>query len=493
MLRYKVYEVVTHPKFPSYSYKLSLVGFFVALYLWMNPQYIAERAFVSENALTAQTQSHRVLGSDIGEQVQSMEYFELTELEGTGVYTDLVRASRSSGEDCVAFLFPYSNKTLTLTLASDFKKYLEKDHSWLGTNVLLIFYNSSEPYSRGFRNWLDSYFQEPRKYFGLIRLAIQFDLNDQFEYLTLDPSGLNSVQTDIDMLVSMLKLFQKTKLPLKYPYVPEQFKKASKSFHHSLASWKNLVFPNVDSPHAYLLEKGILSVSVKSIGSQKNLFESRLELLKFLELSTRTFTALDEQLHAGYYFYYFSEPWQMVPLGKYSYLIAGLILPLVLQGIMILRSKWFDKEAMVLAVLPFVVSESLNLFTNKECGSEPPKLVWLLFTLSPFLYKTFVKEIDWEVYKAYSNFAMALGLFTTSLHILPLALLFSPLVLVKLFLRKINNYKLKGAVSPLLAVVFGVLPVQLAWNTEACSGHRVFSEGSRLLISSFWQLGFLIV
>mmetsp|Transcript_2478 Transcript_2478/g.3898 ORF Transcript_2478/g.3898 Transcript_2478/m.3898 type:complete len:184 (-) Transcript_2478:22-573(-) len=183
----------------------------------------------------------------------------------------------------------------------------------------------------------------------------------------------------------------------------------------------------------------------------------------------------------------------MVPLGKYSYLIAGLILPLVLQAIMMLRNKWFDKEAMILTVLPFVVSESFNLFTSKECGNEPPKLVWLLFTLSPFLYKTFVKQIDWEVYKAYSNFAMALELFTASLHILPLALLFSPLVLIKLFLGKINNYKLKGAVSPLLAVVFGVLPVQLAWNTEVCSGHRVFSEGSRLLISSFWQLGFLIV
>lgn len=494
MLRYQIYSIVTHPKFPYYSYRISILLFIASVYLLANPTLLTQKAFISENALSPHLQKSSIGKSDISTwenytDLEILEDISATEWPNTHeVYYKLIRGSRNSGTDCIAFVAPFRKGNIeNLKIMADFVGYMSKEHSWLGNNLLFIFYRDDEPFIDKFRGWLNSYMTGKDLYFGEIRAAFGIDLHETFSYATILSDGINGIQTDVDMLVTMLKMFTKdVKLPLFYPApytteLPFPFDKLA----YTLSSWVSIVKGWPHHAHSYFLSQGILSLTIATDTKPVlSLTTNKLQFLKLLELTVKTFSGLEEQLHAGYYFYYFSDQWTMLPLGRYAFILVAMALPLLCQAILIFQKKSFDSNALCLVLSPYIIATMAIILTrmqNISCDHHELKenYWWIFVAVTSHLPSFFYKNVDKDVFHAYSNISLGLSIVILGLVFFPLAIVagLSCIPCKLLILNHRRKYRVLVVIVVFTVAASGVLwgGLQEWLEVEICSGHKIWT------------------
>lgn len=102
---------------------------------------------------------------------------------------------------------------------------------------------------------------------------------------------------------------------------------------------KNALFGRLQYPHPYFIEKGVHSISlVTQNDSKKDLDQKEVvtSLMRTLEVMVRGMDQLDEQLHAGYYFYIFTSTGSFIENGQFVWgfalILVGISIPIVLHG-----------------------------------------------------------------------------------------------------------------------------------------------------------------
>ena len=201
MLRYKVYQVVTHPQFPKYAYWASWAAFLTLFYGLWNVGELGNKVFISENALSPSFQAYHVSapktqlpsyqGSPIAYLLEAFPGAEIDSYPPSKptTYSFLYRSPRATEYECMALVFPFSESDLSsVDLASGLYKFIQQDHAWLGKNLLFLFYKSKIPYARAVREWLAGYFllsDTAPRYWGLIRLALVIDVAANIDYFTV--------------------------------------------------------------------------------------------------------------------------------------------------------------------------------------------------------------------------------------------------------------------------------------------------------------------
>lgn len=470
MLRYKVYAVVTHPKFPHYAYYISFLTFIAGIYAICHPELISMKAFISENALSPDYQT-----SQVSNYISSTSLKEFTQFNNSNLYFTYLKASRTPGTDCICLLFAYNQSKLGIQLAVSLKRYLESQ-VW-GGDLLIVLYKPS-PFALEFRKWLE---WVPGK-FGLIRGFYDFDIEENSSYFSVSGDGLNGIQTDLDQLQAVLQLLSKTNLVVRFP-IPLKF--MIKNVALSVSSWTRILEGNIHSPHAYILNKGYLAVKVFTVSSGKEMLTNTYSVMKLLELVVRTMTSLDENLHAGYYFYYFSSFADFVPLSKYSYVVAVLVLPLFFQAILVLKEKWWDANGVFLILLPYFSCYAVYFTALGHCDSE---FNWYSLL---FLALNLLGQGSTQIFKMYSNFALGLSLVIMSIHNFPIALILSALIPIKICLPSLKLPILFYTLFALIALCISYFPIKHLTNIENCSGHHVLFYSLCVVFPCIWHLVYL--
>jgi len=271
MLRYRIYEVITHPKFPTYAYWASWTAFVGLFYLlWLLPEH-GERVFISENALSPLYHSARIqppkqtLPNFQGSVLPYLiELFPGADIEAypashPSTYSFLFRSPRATGYECMALVLPFSEEDFSsVELGAAVYRYMQQDQKWLGKNILFLIYKAKVPYAKPVRDWLTGYYmlegEEYPRYYGLIRLALVLDIGKNFDYVTVLHDGINGQQVDIDILTASLRILESSSsLSLVHPEPVPVHPKIT-NFAHLIGGWKRLVLGNTDSPHSYFLQ-----------------------------------------------------------------------------------------------------------------------------------------------------------------------------------------------------------------------------------------------
>lgn len=106
-----------------------------------------------------------------------------------------------------------------------------------------------------------------------------------------------------------------------------------------LDSIKNSLFGRVHYPHTHLIETGAHAITLVTHGGSSSEIKSQSrerDFIWILEKLVRINDQLDEQLHAGYYFYILTSPSRFVSNSVFIWpfvcLYAGLILPIWLEN-----------------------------------------------------------------------------------------------------------------------------------------------------------------
>ena len=471
MLRYKVYAVVTHPKFPKYAFYVSGFLYIAAIYVLFNPSLISIKPFISDGAVVPGHQ-----GSQITNYISSTSFKDFTQWENSNIYYAYIKAQRSTGTDCNALLFTYSSSKIGIQLAISLKRYLEAQ-IW-GGDLLLVLYKP-EPYAAEFRRWM----QWSSGRFGVIRAFYDIDIDESSSYFSVSGDGLNGIQTDQDLIFSITQLLQKCSLDVRYP--TPFMKTPVPSMSYSMSSWKSIAQGNIHNPHAYLLQSGYISIKVYTVSTSRSSTTNSYMLLKFLELLVRMISSLEENLHHGFYFYYFSSPSDMIPLSRYSYLLGAMILPIFLQALSILKEKWWDSKAALLLLLPYFTCFAAYYTVLNNCNS-----VFHWYGLAILLVNIFAKGSN-QIFKAYSNYSLILSIAFMSIRNFPIALLLSALVPIKVFLPPVKLRSMFYLLGALAIAGISYAPVETLASIEACSGHHVLYYALCIVAPCIWHLVYL--
>jgi len=117
---------------------------------------------------------------------------------------------------------------------------------------------------------------------------------------------------DVDLLVGTMKIADKTpRIGLSLlddkaykeigPWTPQA------KYRDPIKSLENLLYGNVDKAHPYFLKYGIQSLTIEAYDRKTKTTMDKGSLIglgKMLETMLRCFTAFDEQMHAGFYYYF---------------------------------------------------------------------------------------------------------------------------------------------------------------------------------------------
>lgn len=467
MLRYKVYQIVTHDKFPLVAFIFSLIFYSLGIYVLLNPSQLAISSFISENALGPGSQVSR-----IDSMTTSTSLKEFTQFNNSSIFYFYHKSARTPGKDCIAILFNYDSGKIGLSLALTSKKFIESQ-IW-GGDLLFIVYKSAK-WAQDFRNF---HYSTQGK-FGVIRCYFEIDLNEKYNYVSLQYTGINNVQTDLDMLHAVGQLVKKMNFEVR---IEEPDQAWPKNFAYSAASLKHVLIPDLDSPTSYLIGEGFVAVKIYTVSTGRPNAIQFLSAAGMVELIIRTFTALDENLHAGFYFYYLTAPGQVMPLSKFAFLIGALISPLMFQAILTLKLSWFSYDGLVALGLPYV-SCYLSYVIARLWPSIPllwvvPHIFWLVrlphLSRSPKSCSVQNSNSQSSIYKSYSSLALGTTIGILSIQMLPLALLLSLLIPLKIIIRPYRSYALFSFLSLLfLILILSSLPSSLL-ELELNSNHYLY-------------------
>jgi hypothetical protein len=390
--------------------------------------------------------------------VSSTSLKEFQQFENTSIYYFYLKSPRTPGKDCMALVLNYDLGKIGLQLALTTKKYFE-GQVW-GGDILFVLYKNSL-WAKEFRN----FHRWSQGKFGVVRCYFDIDFDERFSYVSLGPYGLNGVQTDLDQLQAVILLVRKANIELRFP---QQEEGISGSFSFSVASLKNILFPDLGSPTSYLISEGYVALKIFTVTSGKSSTLNFLSAAGLLELIIRTFTSLDENLHAGFYFYYFSGPGQVMPLSKYAFIIASLVSPLLFQAILTLKISWFDEESLEKLLIPYI-SSYFSYILQIHFPSNPilPFLPFLLCLKQ-------VKSKSFPIFKAYSSLALGTTIAVLSIQLLPLGLVLSLLVPLRIILPQFRSNLLFSLLFGLF-LLFPFIPfISSLQKIEEVSGHFLY-------------------
>jgi len=200
-----------------------------------------------------------------------------------------------------------------------------------------------------------------------------------------------------------------------------------------------------------------------------------------VEQFLRTVTGLDEQLHAGYYFYFMTKPDHFLPLSKYAYLSLAAILPLLFQAVLLLKDRKEDSGAVLLiglSFLPALTHLALRMWVDGECGLEQGVSPFVVPILTLAVLGVPVTVKDHYYLKGLGNAVTGLGVVSLTLYFFPLGLIagviFVPLKILAQPIPLPRALKW-GLVLGLLALCSCYEGLDSLWTTEKCTGHKLWS------------------
>lgn len=200
-----------------------------------------------------------------------------------------------------------------------------------------------------------------------------------------------------------------------------------------------------------------------------------------VEQFLRTVTGLDEQLHAGYYFYFMTKPDHFLPLSKYAYLSLAAILPLLFQAILLLKDRKEDPGSVLLiglSFLPALTHLVLRMGMDGECGLEQGVNPFVVPFVTLAVLGVPVTVKDHCYLKGLGNAVTGLGVVSLTLYFFPLGLiagiLFVPLKILAQPIPLPRTLKW-GIVLGLLALCSCYEGLDSFWVTEKCTGHKLWT------------------
>ena len=468
MLRYKVYQIVTHKHFPYYAFISSIFLYIGSFYILFNPPIFNITSFISENALAPTLQL-----THLDSIVSSTSLKDFSHYENSSIYYYYHKSPRTPNKDCICLLFTYNPGKIGVQLALTTKKYIE-NLGWSG-DVLFVLYNKNKWASE----YREFHFKTLGK-FGVIRSFFDLDIDERYSFLTIDPYGLNGIQTDLDQVQAVLTLIRKTSIDSKFP-LPT--KTSIGKIQYTLSSFHSIVFPDFNSPSAFLISQGYVAIKILTVTYSQSSITNPLNICKLIELIIRAFTSLDENLHAGYYFYFFTSPTHIMPLSKYAFITGAIISPLIFQAVLILKQNWFDPAGMHNLVFPYLACFSLY-FISKTLNF-PEILIFL-----PLICILLAKRSG-KVFKAYSNLALATGIAVLSIWNFPLSIVACVLVpfkvLIPAYRTQIGVFLVLGAGM----AAFLAMPLKEILEVEVETGHCVYFWVVCMMVPSLVHLGYL--
>ncbi|OMJ69530.1 hypothetical protein SteCoe_32723 [Stentor coeruleus] len=452
MLRYKVYAVVTHPKFPVVAFYMSLLLYCLGWYALCNPEIISKAAYLNSNAYSPTYQN-----AFIDNYISSKNIKEFSQWNGTDVYYAHIRAPRTLGKDCLVLLFAYGPGRIGEELALSIKRYMESQ-TW-GGDLLIILYKN-EPYAKSFRKFYG--WAEGR--FGVFHGFFDFDISEPYSYITISGEGMNGIQTDMDQVEIVNIILSKSGLHYNYP-IP--VKNPIENIECSLRTWVNLLDGNVHSPHSYLLNRNQHAIKIYSSIIKRRHSIDPLAVLKLTEIIIRSFTSCEEKLHFGIYFFYYSGSKLIVPLSHYAYILVAFSLALIFQAMLILREYPWEIKAAIFTFWPYAVGYLVYKLVLSQCGNDISLSKLLLLLLGVIPYKKTL------TYKAYTNLALSTSIAIMGISNFPIAIFLALIVPFKILIKPYRSI----FISTLLLGTIFALSLQIDFKSmaevENCSGHRL--------------------
>lgn len=130
-------------------------------------------------------------------------------------------------------------------------------------------------------------------------------------------AGLSSIRDMyLDLLDEVLRLF-------------EHRAKRNQNLMHMLESLKNSLIGKAHMPHAYLIENGVHAITFEAAWSSRAAIKDSTShvvkvrnVIGLMERMVRAFDQLDEQLHAGFYFFILTSSLNFVSNGVFIYPVA---------------------------------------------------------------------------------------------------------------------------------------------------------------------------
>lgn len=213
-----------------------------------------------------------------------------------------------------------------------------------------------------------------------------------------------------------------------------------------------------------------------------------------VEQFLRTVTGLDEQLHAGYYFYFMTKPDHFMPLSKYAYLSLAAILPLLFQAVLLLKDRKEDPGSVLLIVLSFLPALTelmLRTWLDGKCGEEQRISAFIVPLVTLAVLGAPVQVRDPGYLKGLGNAVTGLGVVCLTLYFFPLGLIagliFVPLKILAQPLPLPNMLKWALAIG-LLAVGALCEGMDSYWVTEKCTGHKLWTALELTILPALLQL-----
>ncbi|CDW75530.1 glycosylphosphatidylinositol anchor attachment 1 [Stylonychia lemnae] len=314
--------------------------------------------------------------------------------QGNNVYAYL-RSPQGYGNECNLLAMPINHKPSVAIGLAFMEVFLKNQPKWQSKDILVLFYEENN-YALSVKEFLDSYFyQESSKDFfskriegrcGYIRQAYTFVFQEyEFNKLSVFADGKNSELPDIDFYDTSMKVIGKNNfaydfsLPYyfrKNPYIERASSWAFKnmrdwyfealkqilplfnfqvntkgSFLQMIESIKNQYIGRPHMPHTHFISHGIHSMTIKGTydPKQKQAFSNDRErvpsTLGLFEHLFRVIDQLDEQLHAGFYFYIFTSKTTFISNNNFVYpivlILVGYFVPILIDR---LEKQEHDEE-----------------------------------------------------------------------------------------------------------------------------------------------------
>lgn len=108
---------------------------------------------------------------------------------------------------------------------------------------------------------------------------------------------------------------------------------------YMLESLKNSLTGKVHMPHSYFIDYGVHAITFEGVSAAAKTKETSTtdmhkvkNMLAFFEMIHRGFDMLDEQLHAGYFFYILTSNLTFVSNSVFLYPVITILVSFILQA-----------------------------------------------------------------------------------------------------------------------------------------------------------------
>lgn len=305
------------------------------------------------------------------------------------IYT-YVRSPRGYGNECNLLALPINYKASVVAGMAFVDTWVKRQPKWQSKDLLVVFYEELD-YAIGIREFLESYHQQTGSgsriegRCGYIRQGYTFVFTDyEYNKFSLFVDGVNAQFSDIDFYDSTREGLarQEWKFDFSLPYYfqlnpyLERVSKALTAYVRELfivgldsvmtaffekeANSKGTVLQMLENiknqyvgrphlPHSYMIEFGIHAITLRGThdAKAKTSMLERERILKTMGLMEQLFRVddqLDEQLHAGYYFYLLTSKSTFVSNSGFVYPIVLILVGFFITNFIFYNERYLEAE-----------------------------------------------------------------------------------------------------------------------------------------------------